>query len=405
MKDRILKYKGVFIFSVFKYIEIILTSLTTFLLAKKLGPFELGKAMPILLYITYANYLALGLNQVVTKNYSRISDEKKVPFISLNLQYILLISIVNIILSFVILDVNYALLAGLISILTILRGFFFSYYRSIDRIRILNYNNIVFSFLLLSIVYLFISELESYLITWCIGLFLACLHLFFRDIEFFKLVSKGLIRMPKKSDIIFNFSEGIKLALAGFVTTIFVTSDRFIVNSLNLETNIKGSYQLADYCGMAVYMISTTIVFYYYPKWINEIRNSPSFRQKYLKIIGLLYILYPFILFLFYGIGYFIIPLIFPEYNNLLSTSLTVVFAKLAVVSIGFISLYFIGLDKENEYLKVCLIPIILIIVFGLFVKLNNFNYTLLIPIVTGSILYVTSAFLIFYLKRFTEVF
>lgn len=394
LKRRISKYKGVVFFSILKYIEIIITSFTTFILAKKLGPIQLGEAVPILLYITYANYLALGLNQVITKNYSRTSEEKKVSFITLNFQYLLVASVFNLVLAWQMLDREYATFAAVVSIFTIWRGFFSSYYRAVGRIRVLNINNVLFSLVLFVVIFFFVSKLSAYLHAWALVLLFAIIFYCLPDSLFFKKIFKNLNKIPSKQDIKFNFSEGIKLALTGIITTIFITFDRFIINKLEIPLEIKGSFQLADYIGMAIYMMATTIIFYFYPQWIQKIREDAFFSKKYLKNCIRLVLLSPFIILLIYLISLVLIPFLFPEYPDLLNIVVGVVFSKLAVVSISFVSLYYIGKDKEQKFLSKAIFPISVLFAFVFYAWVVKLDHYILVPILNGTVLFITSVYL-----------
>src|SRR5690606_31035056 len=119
-------------------------------------------------------------------------------------------------------------------------------------------------------------------------------------IRFFNNVFRHLKNIPSKEEVKFNFSEGIKLALTGVITTILLTCDRFVINHLKIPVELKGTFQLADYLGMAVYMVFTTVIFYFYSKWIQKIRDDKHFANKYLTYCGYSIFLSPIILLIIY---------------------------------------------------------------------------------------------------------
>ena len=278
-KIYILKSSSAFWYSILKYLEIGITAFTTFLVAEKVGPVEMGKAVPLLLYITYANYLALGVNQVVIKNYSLIVKEGNVVnFITINLQYILLVCLLNFIIAYLVIDETYFMVAALVSCAILLRGFFTSYFRVVYRIRILNKNNIIFSLILLIMVVFFVESWYDYMFWWAISIWI-CVGLYLVDgFNFFKKIFANIFKCPNISEIKYNLGEGAKLALMGAFTTVLLTADRFVLTHTDVSLAIKGSYQLADYAGMATYMVITTVIFYFYPKWIERLRNEEHFR-------------------------------------------------------------------------------------------------------------------------------
>jgi O-antigen/teichoic acid export membrane protein len=381
-------YKSVIIFSVLKYLEIILTSLTTFFLAKKLGPIQLGRALPVLLYITYANYLALGLNQVVTKNFNRIEEINKSRFLAINLQCLIITSFANILLSSFFVEDNYSNIVALISMLTIYRGFFSAYFRAVDRIRIININSIIFSFLLFIVVLFTVESLNSYLYSWSILLFIVLILFYSNDLYFFNRVFLRLGIIPTMKDVKFNIYEGIKLALIGLSTTILLTIDRLIINKLEIPLKLKGSFQLADSVGMAIYMVATTIIFYYYPSWIHKLRGDKLFIKRYLNNCFYIILCIPFILIIICLFGSILIPIFFPEYPKLLNITCMMLISKLSVISLSFVSLFYIGKDNESHYLKKISIPIMLIILNGFIVITKQAQEYLIVPLLNGIIIF-----------------
>lgn len=400
MYSKILKYKDVAIFSLLKYVEILVTSFTTFLLAKKIGPEEMGMAIPVLLYITYANYLSLGVNQVVTKNLSRFKTNCEIiSFISINLQFILFVSFVNMILAFIILGIKYAIIVSTISIFTILKSFFMSYFRASFKIYVLNKNNLAFSIVLLLSVVLFVNNLRDYLLSWVFSLGLSLVLYFMDDRFFFKKIIKNLCKFPSKSDLTYNLQEGFKLAITGLLTTILLTSDRLLINLMDIPVNLKGSYQLADYLGTAFYMIFTTLFFYFYPKWIENIRhNTLNFRKIFLKKIKTSLTLVPFILLGVFFLSKFIALFVFPEYIGLESYLTLSVYVKLSVIYLSLISLYYVGLDKESYYIKSVKYLVVILLILLIIIYLININF-LWIPIVIGTLVFFEVIKKLLYLK------
>ncbi len=382
-KDR---KKEVIIFSLLKYLEVFITALTTFFLAKQIGPNKLGESIPIFLYITYANYLSLGVNQTIVKDLSRTDEHDKLSFLTFNIQYLALIGFINLLLAGIILD-KYFILAALVSNANLFRAFFSSYYRATYRIRILNITNILYSILMLTGVLLLVNTLKEYLIVWLISLFLCLILYSFFDLNTYKRIFLNLLSLPQKNIIQFNLSEGIKLATTGIVTTILITSDRFIFNKINVSLEIKGSYQLADYVGMAVYMVFTTIIFYYTPKWIERIRNDHIFSRKYLNNCLKFYFIIPLLLLIVYIFSKLLCPIFFPEYPDLQNLIVVVLFSKISVVFVSLLSLYYVSKDKEKSYLKLMFFPILLIGLLALFILTNSSISYYLVPVLNGLII------------------
>lgn len=349
-------------FSLLKYLEVGITAITMFIIAKKVGPAEMGRAIPVLLYITYSNYLALGLNQAVIKNYSRMIGIKlKVNFITLNLQYLILAIGLNFFIANLILSSDYWLVSAFISCGLLFRGFLASYFRVVFRIKILNKNNLTFAILILVSALLFIDLWIEYLLFWASILWFTIFIYLFDGFKFFKLVFKNIIRKPRIKEIRFNFSEGFKIALTGITTTVLLTSDRLIINQLDVSVNIKGSYQLADYFGMGIYLLITTVFFYYTPQLIEKIRNDKNFRLKYISYLKKsLLMVCPFLLLVYAG-AYILAKLFFVEYDNLEYYIVLCTTTKLLIVFLSCFAIYYMGTDREDYYLK-SLIPLLVIL-------------------------------------------
>ncbi|WP_121667573.1 polysaccharide biosynthesis protein [Mesonia aquimarina] len=351
-----------FWFTILKYLEVAITTITTFLIASKVGPSEMGKAIPILLYVTYANYLTLGVNQVIIKNYSRLKENGNIlSFITINFQYILVVCLLNFLLSFLVIDSRFFFFTALVSSAILLRSFFATYFRVINNIRILNKNNLIYSFILMILVYFFVENWFAYMVFWSFSMCF-CVMLYFVDsFSFFKNIIKNILKKPKKNTLLFSISEGVKLALIGGFTTLVLTSDRFVINRIDAPLELKGSYQLADYVGMAIYIGITTVVFYFYPQYIERIRNDINFRKRLGKILKLaLLLILPFIS-LVYLVSSFVTLFIFKDYENLAIYISLNCYIKLLVILLSTYGMLYIGLDKEKDFLK-SLIPLTVII-------------------------------------------
>ena len=350
---KIKKQGGVIVFTVLKYFELAVSAITTFFVAKKIGPTELGHSITVLLYITYSNYLSLGLNQALMKNISKFSTELQIKeFITANLQYILLACCLNITICYFVINEPFMFFTILISCGVLLRGFFSSYFRSIYKIRVLNINNTLFSISLLGLVFLYVNTWYEYMVYWAISIW-GCLLLYFvSDYIFFIQIVKGSFKKISIEQLKFNLSEGVKLAITGIITTFLLTTDRIVISHKDYPIEVKGTYQLADYFGTSFYMFVTTIFFYYYPKWIEKIRNDTSFRKKMMEYVKKTMYLPPLFALIFFLIAKLSVYLFFHDYNELEYMVIGSVLLKSFVIINSLFSIYFIGIDKENEYIK-----------------------------------------------------
>lgn len=382
------QFKSVFWFSILKFLEVIVTSLTTFLVAKKIGPSEMGKAMPILLFITYGTYLSLGVNQVLLKNYSRVEAEgKSYDLVKVNFQYLTIVSFVSVMVSYIFINPSYAIYAAIISICTLFRSFFMSYFRVVLRMDVLNKNNLVFSLLFLLFTLFFVETLRDYLFFWACSLTISLIFYFLDSRKFFSRIFKNILVLPEKQQVIYNLSEGAKLAATGLVTTILLTSDRFIINNLSISLQMKGAYQLADYVGTAYYMFFTTIIFYYYPQLISRLRVDKIFRNTYLKYLKVCGTMIPVLLIIIYFLAKFVASRIFPEYVDLEVFVVTSVFIKSGVILVSSFSTYYIAINRENKYLFSTLPLLAAYLSAGIFYVYLHTYELIYIPLTLGVLL------------------
>jgi O-antigen/teichoic acid export membrane protein len=399
------QFKSVFWFSILKFLEVVVTSLTTFLVAKKIGPAEMGKAIPILLFITYATYLSLGVNQVLLKNYSRVDAEgKSYDLVKVNFQYLTVVSFVSVIVSYIFINPLYAIYAAIISICTLFRSFFMSYFRVISRMNVLNKNNLVFSLLFLLSTLFFVESLRDYLFFWACSLATSLIFYFLDSRSFFIKIFKNIFVLPKKQQLIFSLSEGAKLAATGLVTTILLTSDRFIVNNLSIELQMKGAYQLADYVGTAYYMFFTTIIFYYYPQLISRLRDDKIFRKTYLKYLKIAGTTVPVLLGIIYFLAKFVGPKVFPEYSSLEVFVVTSVFIKSGVILVSSFSTYYIAINRENKYLAGTLPLLAAYLSAGVFYVYLPSYKLIYVPLTLGILLMSHFLYKIFTIENTNEI-
>lgn len=376
------------IFSLLKYLEILVTGVTVFIVAKKIGPYEMGKSISSLLYITYSSYLALGLNQVVLKHFNRIKDEEnRSKLLLFNLQYLLIAGFTNFFLAFIFIDKEYFLFVALIALTTILRSYFSSYYRVIDKIHVLNKNNLIFSFILLLFTLVSVNNWCDYLMYWAFSSLLCVVLFFFDDKNFFNSLILRVFSKPEKDKAFFYLKDGFYLALVGFLSTILLTTDRLIINFAVKDLNVKGVYQLGEHFGVAFYMLITTIFFYYYPSWISKIRESVKFRNLFYKRIKLGLIVSPILFVIFYLSVYVISNYIFIEYEKLENISIFIVIMKFLILIIGLLSIFYVSFDSEIKYLKSMVFTLLLYFITLIFFFLFGVSNTFHVPAIFSVIL------------------
>ncbi len=367
MNKRYLKIRsnlGVISYTSLKYVEIILMAGTMLLLAKKIGPSEMGKSIASLLFITYSSYLALGMNTLVVKNFRQLpTKNEKIMFLSLNIQYFLVVSCILFILSYFFLELDIFHLVSFIAIANLFRSYFMAYFRVKNKTWVLNLNNILFSILLLSGVVLFVKSWRDYLVFWGISVWV-CLFLYaVLDVSMFVAVLKKVIKKPNKGVLLRNLAEGIKLAAISLISTLLTTSARIVIKNLDIDSSVKGSYQFADNIGMAVFVGISSVVFYFTPTWISSIKKDKKFGLKILKVMDYsLFLLVP-LLVIASLVAYFFRVTWYDEYLYLEYYIVVIIAVKLLVLLNGLSVFIYMGVDEEHKYIKFMLFPLSIVFV------------------------------------------
>jgi O-antigen/teichoic acid export membrane protein len=387
MKSTITKffnsYRGVVVFSGLKYLEILITAVTTFYMAQKIGAVEMGKAIPVLLYITYSSYLSLGVNQVIIKNFSKLKkDSIKFNFLKINFQFILIVSILGFFGAYLFVTSGFFLFTGLICVATLIKSYYISYFRVCDKIWVLNKNNIVFSVALLLFTIFMVNSWLEYLMFWALSLWIS-LFLYLYDARNLLLKVMFSFFKPIKWKLLTDvLSDGLKLAFLGGVTTVFLTLDRLLISNFNIDLSLKGTYQLADYVGMAIYMVITTVLFYYYPILIKKLRESLSFRNYFITKINIFFFfIFPFSAFM--GLLVWCVQnFVFQDYIDLPTYVFLNVIIKLLILAGTSYSVIYISMDQETSFIKSSL-PAFIMAVILIIISFFTMHISLLFIVIS----------------------
>ena len=268
--------KKAILYVFFKYIELIVTASVMLILAKKIGPIEMGYSISYLLYITYSSYLGAGTNAMVIKQFFR--QPEKIIFVSNSLKFILIVCTLNFFLSYLFFDDFF--LISLISISLLLKNFFYSYFRSIFKTIYINIINIYSaSFLLLGTLF-YVEYWNDYLLIWMFAISSSVIICLFLETSIIKLIFPEI----KKSILTgfhIDFKEVLYLTCIGIIGTIFLTMDRLIINNLDISNSIKGSYQFADNITTAFFMGFGSLIFYFTPNIIEKVNQDKKFFFKF----------------------------------------------------------------------------------------------------------------------------
>ena len=360
------------------------------MIAKLIGPAEMGKSITSLLYITYSAYLSLGLNTVIVKNFKTLKNKnEQINFLTINFQLLTLLSCLNFFITYYIFSKEIFFLISIISIGTLFRSFFSSYFRVIDKTYVLNINNILLSLLLIFATLLCVNNWNDYLYVWALVILTNLLSYFLFDLKTFSLVLKKSFSLPKKSIIIINTQEGLRLSLLAVLSTIYLSADRFIINNMDISNDLKGSYQLADNFSTAIFIGVSALIFYFTPNWINNIKNDFSYSNNLFKIANFSFFIVPVLSFITFLIGYIVELYWFTEYVSLSNFVFISTFLKLLILVSGIESLIFIALDKEIKYFKINIPSLFLVVLTSIYFNFyeTDQNKILLVPVILSLII------------------
>ena len=350
-------------FTFFKYMEVFLNGVLILLLADSIGPNEMGRSVPSLLYITYSMYLSLGLNSVILKNFKGQKKENENRFLTVNFQLLTVLSLPNFLITYFLFSSEIFLLVSIISIGNLFRGFFTAYFRVVEKTYVLNFNNILLSVLLILFTFIFVNSWSDYLLVWSIITLITLFAFVVFDIKYFSRIFKNFFKYPSELIVKDSIGEGIKLSAVAGVSTVYLSIDRLIVNNMDLSNSLKGTYQFSDNLSMAVFIGASALIFFYTPTWIDKVKKDKLFGIEMLKIVNKSLIAIPLIsLIAFFG-SFILEKYWFSEYDSLSMFVVVITALKLLILLIGIQALIFIALNMEVEYLKVNLFSFTLILI------------------------------------------
>ena len=344
------------IFSVLRYLEYGIIALSYIVIAKKVGPAEYSKTIPGFIFITYSQYLMMGLNGALIKAYVVDSTfEIKQIYVKNTLYFAFFISFVAFILGVISLP-KQLFVVSLISSMVYFQNVFQTLLRLEDKILGINFSNLVFSVIYFVLVFFYAKNVQLFFLYWLFSLVISNL---LNAIQAYPILKKLQLRFHKK-DILQviktikpQIKLGTKMTLMGIVSTYFLTFDRFLLNNFSANKSLKGNYQLADNIASTIYLFFVTVVFYYTPAILKKASLSPVFRVQMLRF-GTAFVLILSVL----AIGItplidkFIIIKYFPAYAELTHFLTYQFILKIIILSIGIAGNISIALNSEVKFLK-----------------------------------------------------
>ncbi len=343
------------IFSALRYLEYALIALSYIIIAKKVGPAEYGKTIPGFIFITYSQYLMVGLNQALIKAYVVDSDLKlKQTFVRNTLYYVFFISFVCFVIGLAILP-SQLFMVSLISSMIYFQSIFQTLLRLEDKILGINFSNLVFSIIYFISVFFYAKNIQMFFLFWLISL---AISNFMNGVQAYPILKKLQLRFHKgdlaevAKTIRPQIASGVKMTLIGLVNTYFLTYDRFVLNLFSQNKALNGNYQLSDNIASTIYLFIVTVLFYYSPTLLKRASLSYTNRVQILRYGTIFAIVLA-------GLAVLVTPLVdivilkyFPAYQAV-THFLTYQFTlKIVVLTISVASYISIALNMEVKFLK-----------------------------------------------------
>lgn len=360
-----------------RYLEYAIIALSYIVIAKKVGPAEYGKTIPGFIFLTYSQYLMMGLNQALIKAYVVDSDlEIKQTYVKNTLYYIAGISLIVFIVGLVVLP-KQLFVVSLISSMIYFQSIFQTLLRLENKIFGINLSNLIFSVIYFVSIFFYASSVKMFFFYWLVSLVISNV---INGVQAYPILVKLKLRFQKKDikniigTIKPQLQSGIKMTLIGLVSTYFLTYDRFLLNYFSNNKALNGNYQLSDNIASTIYLFIGTMLFYYTPVILKRASLNSKYRLEILKY-GVVFIAAISML------AVIVTPLLnilvlkfFPAYSGLTHFLIYQFILKIVVLSAGISSNIAIALNLEVKYLKWWFVVILLTAV--LLAAIYKFTHT-----------------------------
>ncbi|SHL93219.1 hypothetical protein [Mucilaginibacter sp. OK098] len=343
------------IFSALRYLEYGIIALSYIIIAKKVGPAEYSKTIPGFIFITYSQYLMMGLNQALMKAYVVESElEIKQTYVKNTLYYICFISLVAFLTGIMILP-KQLFIVSLISSMIYFQSIFQTLLRLENKILGINISNLVFSIIYFVLVFFYAYDIKHFFLYWLLSLTISNV---INGIQAYPILQKLQLRFYKKDILnIVNTIKpqiklGIKMTLIGLISTYFLTYDRFLLNFFSDNKSLKGNYQLADNIASTIYLFFVTVVFYYFPILLKRASLNSVYRFQILKYGAIFISIISALIIIIGPFSNVIILKYFPAYRVLAHYLIYQSVLKINILGIGVASTISIALNFELKFLK-----------------------------------------------------
>ncbi len=343
------------LFSALRYLEYGIIALSYIVIAKKVGPAEYSKTIPGFIFLTYSQYLMMGLNQALIKAYVVDSGfEVKQTYVKNTLYYICLISFIAFLTGIIILP-GQLWVVSVISSMIYFQSIFQTLLRLEDKILGINISNLVFSVIYFVCVFFLATDIKQFFLYWLLSLFVSN---FINGVQAYPILKMLRLKFNKEdlrhiaSTIKPQIKSGIKMTLMGIVSTYFLTYDRFLLNFFSDNKPLKGNYQLADNIASTIYLFFVTVLFYYSPILLKRASLSSVYRMQILKYGAGFILLISVLLVMVSPLLNIAILKYFPAYKALTHFLAYQFLLKINILGISIAGTISIALNREVNFLK-----------------------------------------------------
>ncbi|KHD23485.1 hypothetical protein NM09_18630 [Vibrio caribbeanicus] len=384
------------IFTLLKYVEIGITAISMLIVARVIGPEQMGVLMPIFLFITYSNYLNLGSSQLVLK-YLSIESKETNAVIDVAVKILFFSITAVLVIAWLLLDNQFSLRVGIVSCCILTRSVMIANLRAKNKYRKININNIAVSLIMLTGSLFFVLNVTDFVWLLLIVNVSSLLLYIFSDLSFTRRAIYSMRSNIRIDAFRFYLIVAIKLSVIGLFTTLLLTLDKLVLQMFDFTKTQYGIYQLSDNIANLIYVGLSALLFFMYPILLVKIKNSKVYLKRYLNAQLFFFPVCLVGLILLWCVGFYIELVIFPEFTGLSNILVYSIAYKISVFQLSLMSVVFISRDNETYMIKVCLLTMVLIILFVflgvVFFHIREMHEILLSAIVAINLSYIYEFF------------
>lgn len=397
-----MKRFDVLLYTLTKYFELGIVALVSFHFAKFGGPEVFGRMSIYFVIITYSAFLALGINSSFVKHYSvsldKLSRDRLVVY---NFLYNIFMSFISYFIVYIFFNDMHGLPLAVICSLNLVRGSVQAILRAKNKTILLGFFNATYSLFFLFFYIVIVAFPENYetsyfLRSWSLAMTVAILvgitlisgNVFSRhgySLIFFKSVSGVVLR------------DSLLLSILNIGNTVFISSDRLILNIFRISHVDLGFYQFADNISAIFHIGSSSILYVMVPHYMEKLSSKNISIDEFSRKFFSLFIKWFFVLVFYILVVFFIVNFMFYEYINSMYFVVALSFQKYLLLFLFIPTVILTTFSKEYIAIKCYFFAVSLLISFQYVIASYFTDAIFYMPLISICAIF----FLLFMLSRF----